>query len=183
MVTPASAWRDTLGMRIAIAATVLFLTAACGSTPSATSPASTPPPPSPPVSSAAAMKIYTWGESATSTDVLIKLDAPVSSTEPVIGSNGKPDPKFKMIVLPITATNNASGQATVAVRARIGQQEAGVYEDEGGKGKWLPGESGQVRRPLRIPADATGDLTIEVYANIDQQPTKNRLAFKGPLPS
>lgn len=169
-------------MRIALAATLLLLTAACSSTPPATTPTSTPPPlATPPTSSSPSLKIYTWGESATSSNVLIKVEAPRSSAEPVIGANGKPDPAFKFVVLPITVTNNAAGQATVAVTGRIGQQEVGVYEDESGEGKWLPGENGQVRRPLRVPTNATGDLTLEVYANIDRQPTQNRLAFKGPL--
>lgn len=127
------------------------------------------------------MKVYGWGESATSSGVLIRIDAPAASAKPVIGVNGKPDPAFRIVTLPITVTNKSTGQATVAVWARIGQQKVEAYEDEGGASKFLPGESGQVRRPLQVPADAKGDLTLEVYANVDQQPAKERLAFKGPL--
>ena len=128
------------------------------------------------------MKVYGWGESATSSDVLIQIDAPAASSNPVIGVDGKPDPAFKIVTLPITATNKSAGQATIAVWARIGQQKVDAYEDEGGASKFLPGESGQIRRPLRVPADAKGDLTLEVYANVDQKPVQSRLAFKGPLP-
>lgn len=128
------------------------------------------------------MKILTWGESGTSTDVLIQIAAPTASPKPVIGVDGKPDPAFKFVLLPITATNKAAGEATITVTGRIGQQKVEAYDDETGTGKFLPGETGTVQRPLKVPTDATGELTVEVYANIDRQPTQNRLAFKGPLP-
>jgi hypothetical protein len=166
-------------MRLAVSAAAFLLLTACSSTPPATTSSTTPPPSLP---SSAAMKVYTWGESATSSDVLIQIDAPAASAKQVIGVDGKPDPAFKMIVLPITVTNKSTGQATVAVWARIGQQKVEAYEDEGGASKFLPGENGQVRRPLRVPVDAAGELTLEVYANVDQRPAQSRLAFKGPLP-
>lgn len=168
-------------MRLALSAAALLLaTAACSSAPTTSSPQSTPPPL--PTSSSPALKIHTWGDSVTSNNVLLKLDKPEASSKPVIAVNGKPDPTRKFIVLPITVTNNAAGQATVTVWARIGQQKVDFYEDEGGASKFLPGESGQIRRPLEVAADATGDLTLEVYANVDQKSTQARDVFKGPLP-
>lgn len=168
-------------MRIALAAGVLLLTAAaCGSGQQAAAPASSTPPLSAPASSTPALKVFGWGESGTSSGVDIRVDAPTTSTEQVIGVDGKPDPKFKYISLPITATNKSAGQATIAVWARIGQKEASVGDE--GPGKLLPGENGTLKFPIKIDAGATGDLTLEVYANVDGQPAKNRLAFKGPLP-
>ena len=181
-VTQREGCDDSAGMRFAVLLAALLLTAACTGTPSATAPPSTPPPTSPPTSSSPALKIHTWGDSVTSNGVLLKLDAPVASPKPVIAVNGKPDPARKFIVLPITVTNNAAGQATVTVWARIGQQQVDAYEDEGGASKFLPGESGQIRRPLEVPADAKGDLTLEVYANVEQQASATRDVFKGPLP-
>lgn len=169
-------------MRIALAAALVLLTAACSNSSPTTTPPSTAVSTPPPTSSTPQIKVLTWGDSGTSSDVQITIAAPATSTKPVIGVDGKPDPTRKFIVLPITITNKAAGQATVTVSARIGQQKAEAYEDEGGAGKFLPGESGSLRRPFEVAADATGDLVLEVYANVDQQPTKNRLAFKGPLP-
>lgn len=171
-------------MRIAAAAVLVLLTTACSGTPSTSTSSSTPaaPPSLPMSSSAATTKVLTWGESGTSTDVDIQIDTPTVSTKPVIGTNGKPDPAFKFVLLPITATNKSSGTATISVFARVGQQQADVYDAENGVGKFLPGEGGKFERPIKVAANATGDLVLEVYANIDHGLTKNRLNFKGPLP-
>ncbi len=170
-------------MRLAATAVLLALTAACSSPPSGTAPGNTPPPAvAPPTSSSPALQIHTWGDSVESNKVLIKVGAPEASSKPVIAANGKPDPARKFIVLPMTVTNNAAGQATVTTWTRIGQQKVDFYEDEGGASRFLPGESGQIRRPLEVAADATGDLTVEVYANVDQKSTQARDVFRGPLP-
>lgn len=126
------------------------------------------------------MKVLAWGESGTSSDVLIQIDTPTASTKQVIGADGKPDPAYKFVLLPITANNKSAGQASITVTGRVGQQKVDAYADENGTGKFLPGETGTFHRPIRVPTEAK-ELILEVYANIDQQPTQNRLAFKGPL--
>jgi hypothetical protein len=166
-------------MRTALTlAAASLLLAACGSTPPADTGTqseviNTPPPAT--TTTSAAAKILTWGDTGTSTGVDIRIDTPTVSSEP--GPAGTP-----FLLLPITATNNTQGTATIAVTARAGQQEVDVYDGPNGEtGKFLPGETGTYQRRLAVPA-GTRELVLQVYANIDQAPTENRLAFKGPLP-
>lgn len=168
-------------MRTALVTSLLALTAACSSSPPPpAAPASSTPPPAV-ASSSAVPQVLAWGGSGTSSGVLIQIATPTASTKPVIGVDGKPDPKFRFVTLPITATNKSTGTATISVTGRVGQQEAGVFEAENGLGKFLPGEGGPFERLVKVPVDAS-ELVLEVYANVNQEPTTGRLQFKGPLP-
>lgn len=171
-------------MRIAVSAAALLFLTACSGTPPAGSPASTPPPASPPASSAA-MRVYTWGESVTSSGVLLEIGTPVPSDEPVIGINGKPDPARKFVTVPLAVTNKAAGGAAVAVNARVGQQRLDVYSvgRTADANKFLPGEAGKFDRNVRMPVETQGELVLEVYANVEQAKTREIFTFKGPLPS
>lgn len=165
-------------MRIVLLLAAAVL-AACSSSPSA-APSSTPEVPpstsssSPTTSSSAAPAVLTWGGSGSSSGVDITVAAPTASPEPA------PEPGLRFVLVSITAANKSAGTATIAVWARAGQQELDVYDGPDGAGKFLPGESGTVQRQVAVPVDAK-ELTLEVYANVDQEPTQNRLAFKGPL--
>ena len=128
------------------------------------------------------MKVHTWGESVTSSGVLIEIGTPAASSEPVIGINGKPDPARKFVAVPLTATNNAGGKATVAVSARVGQEKLDVYGVDDAANSFLPGETGKSDRLIRMPVGTQGELVLDVYANVEQAPTRDRFSFKGPLP-
>jgi hypothetical protein len=161
---------------------ILLLTAACdgGTTaPSSTTPAPAVPPSTP---SSAAPAVLTWGGSGTSSDVLITLNAPKASADPVIGADGKPDPAQRYVLIPGTADNKSSGKATLSFGGRVGQKEAPPVAKAGDDlNEFLAGESGAFEQRFRVPADAT-ELVLEVYANVNQEPTDGRLQFKGPLP-
>lgn len=169
-------------MRIALIVLLLLVTA-CGTT-APTAPTAPPTTASAPVTpSSVAPAVLAWRDSGTSSGVLIQLNEPELSADAVIGVDGKPDATQRYVLLPGTARNATTGKARLTFKGRVGQKEApavaGTNDDVG---EFLPGEGGEFRQRMRVPAEAK-ELIVEVYANIDQQPTQGRLTFKGPLPS
>ncbi|MBP2341138.1 hypothetical protein JOF41_007392 [Saccharothrix coeruleofusca] len=177
-------WHDNLAMRTPLLlAAVLFL-AACSTTSPESSPSSSEPPPSsstpsPTTSSSAAPAVLSWGGSGSSSGVYIEVGTPVVSGDPVVGVDGQPDPSQRYVLLPVTVGNKTAGQARLSFSGRVGQREA-PWTAGDDLGEYLPGEGGPMQAKFRVPVDAK-ELVVEVYANVNGEPTTNRLTFRGPL--
>lgn len=170
-------------MRLPLLAAAAFLLAACGTnTPTSTGPTTTavtpPAATSPAPSSAAGTSVLTWGGDGSSSGVYIKIGTPSTSTDPVIGVNGKPDPAFRYVMLPVTAGNKTAGKARVSFFPRVGAKEAPAMA--GDVPEALPGETAEFQQKVKVPVDAA-ELILEVYATVDGKPATNRLNFKGPI--
>ncbi|GGM75417.1 hypothetical protein GCM10012275_52600 [Longimycelium tulufanense] len=159
--------------RLALPILALLL-AACGGQepPTATSP-TTAAPPSPSPSAAVAASVLSWGEGGNSSGVYLQVSQPKPVEEPAPEGS-------RYVVAEVLAGNKATGPARVSFSGRVGAVEAPPIAEGSPVPPVLPGESVTIKQKFRVPADAT-ELVLEVYANVGQEPTTNRLHFKGPI--
>jgi len=165
-------------------AAAAVLLAACGtSTPASSGPTTTavtpPPATSPAPSSPAGTGVLTWGGDGSSSGVYIKVGQPVTISEPVTGSDGKPDPALRFVEAPVTAGNKTQDKARLSFSGRVGSKEA-PWTANDSVPEALPGETAELTARFKVPVDAK-ELIVEVYANVGGAVTSNRLNFKGPI--
>ncbi|WP_189062197.1 hypothetical protein [Longimycelium tulufanense] len=114
-----------------------------------------------------------WDEGGNSSGVYIQVSQPKPFEEPAPEGS-------RYLVADVLVGNKATGPARVSFSGRVGTVEAPPVADGGPVPPVLPGESVTIKQKFRVPADAT-ELVLEVYANVGQESTTNRLHFKGPI--
>ncbi|MCS7481726.1 hypothetical protein ACFFQW_45390 [Umezawaea endophytica] len=162
---------DTMRTPLLLAAVVLLVTACGKGRPTGIEPTTAIPP--------AVPVVLTWDGDGTSSGVHVKVGRPVAVGEPVIGVDGKPDPAFRFVEVPVTADNKTDEKARLSFSGRVGTKEV-LWKANNSVTEAPAAETTTTTARFRVPVDAE-DLTVEVHANVSGAVTTNRLTFKGPL--